>query len=365
MLRFHLPCFPHTSTVRAKYPWCAYLTKCLNFAEMMESLGHEVFIYSGEDNDARCTEHIPVITTDQQSEWFGHYQWDRDVFNGWDANAVWWQTMNQRAIEEIQKRIKPHDFVCIIAGLCQKQIADAFPAHMAVEWGIGYQGVFAPYRVFESYAWMHHVAGLQNKDDVRFFDTVIPNSFRTEDFPEGKGGDYFLFIGRFIKRKGVEIAVETTKRIGAKLIMAGQGVISNGDGYRGIDVHVRGDHLQHVGVVGPEQRAKLMGGAKAIFVPTTYLEPFGGVSIEANMCGTPCIVTDYGVFAETIGNGVNGYRCRTLSDFINASLRVDKLNRGTIRKLAIDKYSTDNIRYRYETYFERLLTLWRDGWYSV
>jgi glycosyltransferase involved in cell wall biosynthesis len=363
-MRFHLIGLPHVQTTRA-YNWCAFSMKVINFSEMMTSLGHEVFLYSGEQNEAKCTEHIPVVTDEQQHKWFGHYDWSTDVFNGWQAGSEWWETMNQTAIAEISKRIEPKDFVCVIAGRCQESIVNAFPAHIAVEWGIGYPGIFAKHRVFESYAWMHHLQGVYRNEDVRFFDTVIPNSFRISDFPLGRGdGGYYLFIGRFIRRKGIEIAVEATKRIDARLVMAGQGMKRKGDLYCGEDITVCGYHLKHVGVVGIEERAKLMGAAKAVFVPTTYLEPFGGVAVEANLCGTPVITTDHGAFTETVTNGFNGWRCRTLSDFMRAAQSVYGMDRAAIRNAAQDRYSTDNIRHQYEKYFERLLTLWGHGWYQ-
>jgi len=56
---------------------------------------------------------------------------------------------NNKAIIEIAKRIQEKDFICVIAGNCQKPIADFFPSNMTVEFGIGYTGTFAKYRVFE------------------------------------------------------------------------------------------------------------------------------------------------------------------------------------------------------------------------
>lgn len=368
MTKIHILGLPHTETTR-EYEWCAFTSKTRKFATMMHDQGYDVRLYSGEVNEAEVTEHIPVVTRAEQAEWFGNrYDWSRDVFNEFDPELPWWQTMNSRAIAAIRERAEPGDILAMTMGGSQKVIADAvgdlgvFP----VETGIGYQGVWAPYRVYESYAWLHHVAGLTRDDDVKFYHTVIPNFFEPEALPLGEGkGDYYLFIGRFIRRKGVQIAVETTQRIGAKLVMAGQGVIArDGNSFQGIDLTVSGDHLSHVGVANVQQRAELMGNAKAVFVPTIYLEPFGGVHVEAMMCGTPIITTDYGAFTETFEHGVQGFRCNTLAEFADAALKVETLDRAAIREYAVAKFNMNVIGKRYDDYFKRLATLNGAGWYS-
>ena len=59
-----------------------------------------------------------------------------------------WVEGNNAVIEILKDRIQPRDFICVIAGRCHEQIAQAFPNHMTVEFGIGYTGVFRPYKVF-------------------------------------------------------------------------------------------------------------------------------------------------------------------------------------------------------------------------
>lgn len=363
---FHVVSLPHTQTT-LEYEACAYTSKVRKFCNMMKSLGHKVYLYASEDNEAQVDELITIASKDDQQKWFGNNDFKRNFFNlTWGHNDVHWQETNKKAIEGIKKRIGKKDFICLIGGLCQKQIADAFPAHMTVEFGIGYEGVFAPFRVYESYSHMHFVQGKNNDDNGRFYDAVIPNYFEPENFPfKNKKEDYFLFLGRFIERKGPEIAVEVTRRLGKRLVMAGQGVKAvKGNTIFGETFSVSGDHIIHVGHADVKQRAALLRNATATFMATTYIEPFGGVSIESLMCGTPVIATDFGAFVENIQHGIHGYRFRTIGEATWAAKNVHKLNNKKIHEYAVKNFSVDRVKYLYQTYFEQLLTLWDDGFYS-
>ena len=353
--RFHVASLPHTQTT-GEYTHCAYTQKVRKFCNMMTDLGHEVILYASEENEARVSELVTVITKDKQRELFGNSDHTKDFFNlKWDMYEPGWVEMNSNAIKAIADRIQPTDFICIIGGTCQKVISDAFPNHMSVEYGIGYLGTYSKYRVFESYAHMHYVHGQDHDDNGSFYDTVIPNYYDIEEFPFAKEkDDYFLFIGRLVDRKGWRIAQEVCEKLGKRLILAGQGQIS---GYG-----------EHIGVVGVEKRGELMSKAKAVFVPTTYIEPFGGVHAEALLCGTPVITTNFGVFTETVTNGVNGYRCDVFRDFLAATQAVEGFSNDQlkkIRKAAQERFSTQIVALEYEKYFDRLYDLWDRGWYAV
>jgi glycosyltransferase involved in cell wall biosynthesis len=122
--------------------------------------------------------------------------------------------------------------------------------------------------------------------------------------------------------------------------------------------------VDYVGLADTQRRAELMGGAKAIFVPTLYVEPFGGVAVEAMLCGTPVISTDWGAFTETVKPGVSGFRCRTLAEFTQACHGISSLDRKQIREAAISCWSTENVGPQYATYFDRLQGLWGAGFYT-
>lgn len=364
----HIVGFPHTETTR-EFEFCAYTAKMRKLATMLTRAGMEVILYSGEANEAQCAEHVVIVTREEQRRWFPDWDHSRQVFNGFNADDEWWTVANTRAADEIRKRAKPGDILSIGMGISQQSVANALKDEdlLVVETGVGYSGVFAPYRIFESWAWRHYMASREKLDTIRFYDTVIPNFFEAEAFPEGKGdGGYYLFIGRMIERKGPHIAAEACKRIGAKLIVAGQCVDRAEPGrITCLDGTVLEGDVEYAGLVGPEERARLMGGAIAVFVPTLYLEPFGGVSVEAQMCGTPAIVSNWGGLIENVVEGATGFRCSTLAEFVAAAKKADSLDRRDIRDHARATWSTDVIAPQYAAYFDHLNTLYGDGWYSL
>lgn len=364
---FHLVGLPHLP-VSKKYNSCAYTQKVYQFARYMTARGHKVYLYGCDGSDAPCHEFVSTMSTEDRQVLIPDYDWHKEMFKiEWDERKPYWALANSRAIVEIKKRIQPRDFVLIIGGTCQKPVADALPGYIAVEWGIGYQGIFSRYKVFESYAHMHKIYGSQHVDrDGDYYDCVIPNSFDPRDFPYGSGsGDYYLYIGRLIKRKGIGIANAVCRELGTKLFIAGQGVkewdptkqrlvTEEGETFEG-------SHVHYVGYADVAKRAQLMGEAKAVFVPTKYLGPFEGVNVEAQMTGTPVITTDFGCFNETVEHGLSGYRCHTHEQFVWAAKNAPSLDRNVIRERALRLYSTEKAAQMYEEFFYQLSNLVRSG----
>lgn len=366
----HLLGLSHTETTRA-FEFCAYTAKIRKLATMLTRSGVDVVLYAGEANEAEVAEHVQIVTRGEQAAWFAGWDPAKTWFNhdrAWEPASPWWLTFTERAAAEIRKRAEPGDILGVTMGTSHEPVAAAVRdiGMLEVETGIGYSGVWAPYRVFESWAWRHYLATKQETDDVRFFDEVIPNYFEPEAFPAGGGdGGYFLYMGRLTGRKGPHIAAQACQRLGVKLVVAGQGALSAEPGrIRCIDGTVLEGDVEYTGLVGPEERARLMGGAIATFVPTMYLEPFGGVSVESQMAGTPAIVTAWGGLLENVVPGATGYACRMLQEFVDAAAAAPSLDRARIREHAIATWSTDVLAGRYVDYFDRLGTLWHDGWYA-
>lgn len=366
-MRFHVVALPHTWTAMS-HSACAFTMKILHFCQMMDSLGHEVFHYGVEGSEVPG-EHIEIMSRVEQESYFGPYSPDSLYTVDWTGKAQYWTDFNNRCAEQINSRKQKGDIICLMAGRLNKPLADQLGnSVLIVEYGIGYNGPFAPYRVFESYAHMHKIWGAEGgfDPDGKFYDAVIPNYLNPADYPfKAEKQDYYLYLGRLIARKGINIAVQTCNRIGAKLVVAGQGMTDysnntlfceDGGIYQGVE---------YVGFATGQKRADLFANAKAVFVPTTYIEPFGAVAIEAQMAGTPAITTDFGAFTETVEHGKTGYRCHTLDHFVWAAKNAHKLDPQYIHDRAVANYSMDAVRWKYQEYFEMLTDLWGQGWTEV
>jgi glycosyltransferase involved in cell wall biosynthesis len=345
--------------------------KVLHFIQMMKSLGHTVYHYGAEGSDVECDEHITIITKAEQEKYFGVWDVNKLYNLGWKGTEPYWPLTNGRAAAAINQRKQPGDIVCVICGRLNQPLAQAAGGDVAVvEYGIGYTGTFSKYRVFESYSHMHMIWAAQGgfDPDGKFYDAVVPNYFNPADYWYGPiKDDYFLYMGRIMTRKGVEVAVEVSRRLGKKLILAGQGVKNvTGNRIECVAGEVyEGDHLEYVGCVVGEQKAKLLQRAQVAFTPTFYVEPFGGVAVEAQMAGTPVISTDFGAFTETVEHGRTGYRCHSLDQFVWAAQHVGDLDPWYIRQRAVANYGMDRVRWMYQEYFEMVVDLWKKGWYEM
>jgi glycosyltransferase involved in cell wall biosynthesis len=114
------------------------------------------------------------------------------------------------------------------------------------------------------------------------------------------------------------------------------------------------------------ERSDFLGNALAVLMPTRYVEPFGGVTVEAHLCGTPVLGSSYGSFTETIEHNINGFNCRTLGDFLTGLDKIENnaLNRVAIRERAIQKYNMYNVAHEYNKVFMQVSDLRKDGWYT-
>ena len=361
MIRLHVLSVPHTAS-RKEYTVCAFTQKVINFCKMYKEQGMHVIHYGREDSEVICDEHVTVTTRELHEKVYGIYDW-KNLGLKYNENDEVFSTFNKNCITEIAKRKQPGDIILFFFGIAQKPVCDAHSDLYCCEPSIGYPSSFAPYKVYESYAVMHALQGQPavQKAEYKFYDAAIPSGFDLDEFQfQDKKQDYFMMCGRMVWSKGVDIAAQVCAEIGAKLILAGTS-------YGPHDCNLGNEwppHVSYVGYADVEKRKKLMAGAKGLFCPTIYNEPFGYVAIEAMLSGTPVITVDWGAFTETVPHGVAGFRCRTFEQFVWAAKNIDTISPHACRQWAAENYNFQKIGKMYKEYFQSLQNLGKDGWYT-
>lgn len=365
-MRFHVLSIPHTVSSK-EYNACAYTQKVVKFCKMMHARGHEIIHYGHEDSKVDCTEHVTVTTNKDMEISYGSYDWRSNFFKFSIEDHIY-KSFIRNSIIQIFKRKEKNDYLLGFFGWAHKEICSHFEDLIVVEPGIGYSdGHFAPFKIFESYAMLHSVMGLNAVSycQIDWNSIVIPNYFDLDDFEfcEEKE-DYFLYLGRVYQGKGVDIAIRAAERAGVKLKVAGQGGIvkeMSNIGFTEVPPNV-----EELGYADVATRKRLMAKAKGGLVPTIFHEPFGGVQVEFLLSGTPTLTTDWGAFVENNLHGVTGYRCRTLEDFAQGIRDIDKIDPKVCRQWAVDNFSLDRVAGMYEKAFTDFYNLKNgSGWYDI
>lgn len=352
----HLLALPNVQTT-ADYSLDGFCQMTIKFARLLKELGYTVILYASEENEAPCDELVTIITREEQ-ETFLNATFPEPTPYQYAYIEEWspiWQLANARMIKEVGRRKHPRDMLCMIGGASQKSVSNAHPELMCVEYSIGYNGSFAPYRVFESRAWQYSTYAFQGIGDIRFFDTVIPCFYDPKDFRFNADKEPFaLYVGRLIPRKGIGVACEAASLAGIPLKVIGHGnksLVTHG--------------AEYLGALPAKERNDWLSRASSVIIPTIYIEPFNQVAVEAQLCGTPVVSTDNGGFTETVEQGKTGYRCNVLGEFVQAIKDAPGLDAQYIRDRAVANYGMAAARERYRNYFNRLNLLWNGGWATL
>lgn len=375
----------HTETTLA-YSHCAFTGKVLRFPKMMRKFGWRVIDYSNGVSEAEADESVRMLGSEELVRYNSAMADAAQRFPN-DINAQlqyapsivgkvpslapgFWgdvavigspahSAFEARLYPELQARVKPGDIICHPFGRAHCGLVKAFPQQIHVETGIGYPDAgFGAIRIFETYNWMSYHRGMQ-RSGHNSYEFVVPNYYDLADWTvrPGQNSGYLLFFGRICGNKGLDTLVDLANTINEPIRLVGQGDPT--------PYMQRSNWLIALPPVTGRARSELLSGARALLMPTRFHEPFGGAGVEGQLCGTPLISHDGAAFAETVEEGITGYRCHTLDDWATAVHAVKGLDRTRVAAVARAKYSLEVCGQRYDHIFRTLSQLSKGGWYFL
>lgn len=162
--------------------------------------------------------------------------------------------------------------------------------------------------------------------------------------------DYLLWMGRMMRGKRPDLAIDIARRAGVRLKMAA--AVHPGERAYFSDeiaplIEQSSRFVEYLGEVGGDERAQLLRHARALIFPIDWEEPFGMVMIEALACGTPVIAFGRGAVPEVIEDGVSGFVVDDVERAVRAIARLGELDRRRCRAAFDARFTAERMAHDY------------------
>jgi glycosyltransferase involved in cell wall biosynthesis len=167
---------------------------------------------------------------------------------------------------------------------------------------------------------------------------------------------YLAFIGRISPEKGLDRAIEISKRSGIPLRIAAKIDRADKEYFEtSIKPLMNTDLIDFVGEIDDREKNEFLGNAMALVFPINWAEPFGIVMIEAMACGVPIVAYSRGSVGEVIEDGVNGFVVADAGGAVDALERISAIDREACRRRFEDRFTSRRMAREYVNIYERIV----------
>ncbi len=232
------------------------------------------------------------------------------------------------------------------------------------------------HRAFDEAAWVTAVSDATLGDIRSMFPEITDKSSRihngltagdTGPAPLPDGPPHILCIGRLIREKGFDVALEAFVDVRESFPEARLTIAGDGPERAALEKQTTGlglgGSVTFTGWVDPDAVFDLISRSTVMAVPSRWREPFGLVAIEAALMERPVVAARTGGLAEVVIDGKTGY----LVDKEDPFALADRLKRllsqpglgeelgQTARKDTIERFGIDANVDAYDALYRRVL----------
>lgn len=171
--------------------------------------------------------------------------------------------------------------------------------------------------------------------------------------------EYFMFLGRLDKLKGIDLLVEAWKDIKYEELL----VVGTGPEEEYLKSFIKENNMKNVKLVGfkkKDEAMKLLSKAKALIVPSQWYEGFPMTIVESFSIGVTVIAGDIGNIGTIIKSNVNGiiYKYNEYSDLSEVINKV-KNDYNILKKLSKTAKNEFILKYSNNINYELLISIYR------
>lgn len=163
-----------------------------------------------------------------------------------------------------------------------------------------------------------------------------------EDKIDWKNNDYYLYVGRISKEKGVDIFCSAITELNLKGIVVG-------DGSEKETLLKKYPNIEFTGWKNKEEVKKYMKGARALIFPSRWYETAGLTILEGKAIGLPVLVSETCAGKEFVSIK-DTFKCDNLKELENKILSLDLRNEDNS---SIEIYSDMQYKIKILDYFKQ------------
>jgi len=274
-----------------------------NIIEGMVARGHDVTVYASKNSFFPGTKVIDLgLTAHKLDEAYEHEEWVKDVHAGYRLTYM----------AQIMKESDKYDIIHLHVGRVIYGMPLVKFSKSPVVFTI-HENLESPLKtIMEQHSDANLISiSLRQRQTMPNLNYVanIYHGVKAENFPfNAVPKDYYLFLSRLAKQKGVEFAIKAAYDAKVKLEIYGPG----DEAYLRDAVYPHlSEKIKYLGLAEKHSPKwfNAFKNAKALVLPVQWEEPFGLVMIEAMACGTPIIAYNRGSVSEIVKDGETGFVC--------------------------------------------------------
>lgn len=167
---------------------------------------------------------------------------------------------------------------------------------------------------------------------------------------------YVAFLGRLRPEKRPDFAIAAARAAGIPIRIAGRVKPADRSFFQTkIAPHVDGETVRYLGELAFSDKVRFLGGACATLVTSGLPEPFGLVTAESQLCGTPVVATRSGAIDEVVEQRETGLIADGDSEFpehIHAALKLDRM---ACRSFSAERFSLPRMAAEYLAVYEEIV----------
>ena len=193
--------------------------------------------------------------------------------------------------------------------------------------------------------------------ELNYVDTVYNGlDISKYTYNEKPRGDYLLWVGRIVEKKGPQVAINVAKKLNMPLVIAATVDPVDKPYFDSVvKPEIDGKLIQFTGELQHDSLNSLYGNAYCTLFPITWHEPFGLVMIESMATGTPVVAFNWGSVPEVIKDGKTGFVVNDADKMIEAIEKVGQIKRIDCRKRVEDKFSAERMVEGYEKIYKKVV----------